>query len=131
MLKTLMLVSGAIEIVFGASALIVPLMVVEAVGGAGAGTPTLALIRLLGAATFGLGLAALLARNHLDTTGGLAAAYGLGLYNVLGARCARVCRSERRRCWPVGRGLAPHRNWCALHLCPCPPHMSVFGTSQQ
>ena len=27
----------------------------------------------------------LVGRNHLETQGGLAAAYGLGLYNVLGA----------------------------------------------
>jgi hypothetical protein len=85
MLKPLMFVSGWVEIVFGVSALIVPLLVIEAVGGTGAGAATLALIRLLGAATLGLGVAALLARNHLDGAAGLAAAYGLGLYNVLGA----------------------------------------------
>ncbi len=33
----------------------------------------------------GLAVAALLARNDLDSKGGLAAAYGLGLYNVLAA----------------------------------------------
>ena len=85
MLKPLMFVSGWVEIVFGVSALIVPLLVIEAVGGTGAGAATLALIRLLGVATLGLGVAALLARNHLDGAAGLAAAYGLGLYNVLGA----------------------------------------------
>jgi hypothetical protein len=85
MLRTLMLVSGTIEVVFGVSVLVAPLMVVEGVGGTGAAVPTLALIRLLGAATLGLGLAALMARNHLETVGGLAAAYGLGLYNVIGA----------------------------------------------
>ena len=85
MLKPLMFVSGWVEIVFGVSAFIVPLLVIEAVGGTGAGAATLALIRLLGAATLGLGVAALLARNHLDGAAGLAAAYGLGLYNVLGA----------------------------------------------
>jgi hypothetical protein len=37
----------------------------------------------LGAATLGIGIAALLARDHVDTKGGLAAAYGLALYNVL------------------------------------------------
>jgi hypothetical protein len=84
LLKPLMLVSGLVEIVFGLSALVTPLMVIEAVGGTG-DTPTLALIRLLGAATFGLGVGALVARNHLDTAGGMAAAYGLGLYNVLAA----------------------------------------------
>ena len=85
MLKALMLVSGWIEVLFGLSALFAPLPVVEAVGGLGADTPTLTLIRLLGAATLGLGVGALIGRNHLETQGGLAAAYGLGLYNVLGA----------------------------------------------
>ena len=85
MLKLLMLVSGWIEILFGVSALCVPLMVVEAVGGTAAGATTLTLIRMLGAATFGLGVGALVGRNHLETQGGLAAAYGLGLYNVIGA----------------------------------------------
>ena len=85
MLKPLTFVSGWVEIVFGVSVLIVPLLVIEAVGGTGAGAATLALIRLLGAATLGLGVAALLARNHLGGGAGLAAAYGLGLYNVLGA----------------------------------------------
>lgn len=80
-----MIVSGWIEVVFGVAALIVPLMVIEALGGTGAEAATLALIRLLGAATWGLGVAALLARNHLDGAAGLAAAYGLGLYNLLGA----------------------------------------------
>jgi len=84
MLKPLMFVSGWVEIVFGVSVLIVPLLVIEAVGGTGAGAATLALIRLLGAATLGLGVAAVLARNHLGGGAGLAAAYGLGLYNVLG-----------------------------------------------
>jgi hypothetical protein len=85
MLRPLMIVSGCVEIVFGIAALIVPTMLIEAVGGETADVPTLALMRLLGSATFGLGVAALLARNHLDTAGGLAAAYGLGLYNVLAA----------------------------------------------
>ena len=85
MLKPLMILSGWVEVVFGVSALIAPLVVIEALGGTGAEAVTLALIRLLGAATLGLGVAALLARNHLDGAAGLAAAYGLGLYNVLGA----------------------------------------------
>lgn len=85
MLKPLMLVSGWIEVLFGFSALFIPLMVVEAVGGTGAGTQALTLIRLLGAATLGVGVGALVGRNHLDTQGGLATAYGLGLYNVLAA----------------------------------------------
>jgi hypothetical protein len=93
-----MFVSGWVEIVFGVSVLIVPLLVIEAVGGTGAGAATLALIRLLGAATLGLGVAALLARNHLDGGAGLAAAYGLGLYNVLGLAFFYSPRSQ-----PVAR----------------------------
>jgi hypothetical protein len=85
MLKPLMLVSGVIEVLFGLSALVAPLVVVEAVGGSSGDIPTLALIRLLGAATLGLGVGALIGRTHLDTVGGMAAAYGLGLYNVLAA----------------------------------------------
>ena len=85
MLKLMMTVSGWIEIAFGISALAVPLMVVEAVGGTDADMPTLALVRLAGAATLALGVAALAARDHLDVAGGLAAAYGLGLYNVVAA----------------------------------------------
>ncbi len=84
MLKLMMIVSGLVEVVFGLSALAAPAMVLEAVVASGGDTPTLALIRLLGAATLGLGVAVLYARNHLDTAGGLAAAYGLGLYNVVG-----------------------------------------------
>lgn len=85
MLRTLMLVSGWIEVLFGLSALFASMPVVEAVGGPGADTSTLTLIRLLGAATLGLGVGALVGRSHLETQGGLAAAYGLGLYNVFGA----------------------------------------------
>jgi len=87
MLKLLMLVSGWIEVLFGVSALLAPLSVIEAVGGRGATVqmPTLALVSLLGAATLGLGVGALFGRNHLETPGGLGAAYGLGLYNVVGA----------------------------------------------
>jgi hypothetical protein len=85
MLRALMLVSGIIETVFGVVAALGPDAVIEAVGGSGdVPTPTLTLVSLLGAATFGLGVAALVGRNYLDTAGGRAAAYGLGLYNVIG-----------------------------------------------
>jgi hypothetical protein len=85
MLKGLMLVSGWIEVLFGLSALFGPMLVAEAVGATATGAAALTLVRLLGAATFGLGVAALVGCNHLETHGGLAAAYGLGLYNVIGA----------------------------------------------
>ncbi|ODR96126.1 hypothetical protein AUC69_15240 [Methyloceanibacter superfactus] len=86
MLKLLMLISGWIEVLFGAWALVAPLSVIEMAGGKGGGvqTPTLALVSLLGAATLGLGVGALIGRNHLETQGGLAAAYGLGTYNIVG-----------------------------------------------
>ena len=84
MLRWLMIVSGGFEALFGLSAL---LATTALVGGLGTGTDASVLFfaRVLGAATLGLGIAALLARNELRSTGGLAAAYGLGLYNVLAA----------------------------------------------
>jgi hypothetical protein len=84
-LRLLMLVSGGVEIAFGASALIAPLLVMGVLLGTGPDPSGVALARLLGAATLALGLAAILARNAVETEGGLAAAYGLTLYNVLAA----------------------------------------------
>ena len=89
----LVLVSGCIEVLFGVTAILMPAMVVEGVGGASADTATLSLIRLLGVATFGLGVGALLGRNWAAATGDHAMAYGLGsyaaislaLYNILAA----------------------------------------------
>jgi hypothetical protein len=43
------------------------------------------LARVFGAATLALGIAALLGRDQVRTTGGFAIAYGLTLYNVLAA----------------------------------------------
>ncbi len=84
MLRLLMIVSGGFEAAFGASALIAPDMLIGALG-AEADASSVFLSRVLGAATLGLGIAALLARNELGSRGGLAAAYGLALYNVLAA----------------------------------------------
>jgi hypothetical protein len=84
MLRLLMIVSGALEALFGLSALIAPDMLVASLG-TEPNAASIFLARILGAATLGLGTAALLARNNLDGKGGLAAAYGLGLYNVLAA----------------------------------------------
>ncbi|RPI38907.1 MAG: hypothetical protein EHM67_10700 [Hyphomicrobiaceae bacterium] len=83
MLRLLMVVSGAFEALFGLSALIAPDMLVASLGTEP--NASIFLARILGAATLGLGTAALLAHNNLDGKGGLAAAYGLGLYNVLAA----------------------------------------------
>jgi hypothetical protein len=84
MLRLLMTVSGAFEALFGLWALIAPDMLVGSLG-TEPNTTSVFLARIVGAATLGLGAAALLARNDLDSKGGLAAAYGLGLYNVLAA----------------------------------------------
>jgi len=82
MLRLLMIVSGAFEALFGLSALFAPGQLIAALGtDSNAGAMFLA--RILGAATLGIGVAALLARDQTDTVGGLAAAYGLALYNVL------------------------------------------------
>lgn len=84
MLRLLMIVSGTFEALFGLSALIAPDMLVGSLG-TDPNAASFFLARILGAATLGLGTAALLARNDLNSKGGLAAAYGLGLYNVLAA----------------------------------------------
>ena len=84
MLRLLMIVSGAFEALFGLSVLIAPDMLIGSLG-TEPDASSVFLARILGAATLGLGAAALLARNELDSKGGLAAAYGLGLYNVLAA----------------------------------------------
>lgn len=84
MLRLLMIGSGTLEVLFGLSALIAPDMLVASLG-TEPNAASIFLARILGAATLGLGTAALLARNNLDGKGGLAAAYGLGLYNVLAA----------------------------------------------
>ena len=84
MLRLLMIVSGAFEALFGIAAILATSMVVDALG-TDADPAAIFFARVLGAATLGIGIAALLARNELQTHGGLAAAYGLTLYNVLAA----------------------------------------------
>jgi hypothetical protein len=84
MLRLLMIVSGAFEALFGLSALIAPDMLIGSLG-TEPNAASIFLVRILGAATLGLGVAALFARDELASIGGLAAAYGLGLYNVLAA----------------------------------------------
>jgi hypothetical protein len=84
MLRLLMIVSGGFEALFGASAILATPMLIGVLG-TGADTSAIFFARVLGAATLGIGIAALLARNALKSEGGLAAAYGLALYNVLAA----------------------------------------------
>ena len=86
MLRLLTIVSGAFEALFGVAAMLATSMVTDALGtGTGADPAAVFFARVLGAATLGIGIAALLARNELQTHGGLAAACGLTLYNVLAA----------------------------------------------
>jgi hypothetical protein len=82
MLRALMLVSGAFEALFGLSALLAPAILIGALG-TDSNDGAIFLARILGAATLGLGVGALFAREHVESKGGLAAAYGLALYNVL------------------------------------------------
>ena len=82
MLRLLTIVSGAFEALFGVAAMLATSMVTDALG-TGA-DPPIFFARVLGAATLRIGVAALLARNELPH-GGLAAAFGLTLYNVLAA----------------------------------------------
>jgi hypothetical protein len=84
MLRYLMILSGGFEALFGISALLATSMLMQALG-TGGDTASVFFARVLGAATLGLGIAAVLARNDLDSAGGLAAAYGLALYNVIAA----------------------------------------------
>src|SRR3972149_3702184 len=84
MLRLLMVISGAFEVVFRASAILATPMLIGALG-TEAGASAVFFARVLGAATVALGVAALLARDQLETKGGLAAAYGLTLYNMLAA----------------------------------------------
>jgi hypothetical protein len=79
-----MIVSGGFEALFGLSALVAPNVLLSVLG-TEATVAAMFLARVFGAATLGLGIAALLARDQLETAGGLAIAYGLALYNVLAA----------------------------------------------
>jgi hypothetical protein len=84
MLRLLLIVSGGFEALFGLSALLAPDLLIGSLGSE-PNAATIFLARVFGAATLGLGIAALLARDQAGTRGGLAVAYGLGLYNVLAA----------------------------------------------
>jgi hypothetical protein len=84
MLRLLMIVSGTFEALFGVTAILATTSVTDALG-TGSDPAALFFARVLGAAAFGLGVAVLLARNELQTHGGLAAALGLTLYNLLAA----------------------------------------------
>lgn len=85
MLKTLMIVSGTVETLFGLVLLVTPNLVAGQFFESGATADEQFLARGFGSALLALGGAALLARNHLTTPGGLPVVYGLTAYNLLGA----------------------------------------------
>jgi hypothetical protein len=94
MLRLLMIVSGTFEALFGIAAILATTSVTDTLG-TGADPAALFFARVLGAAALGLGIAALLARNELQTHGGLAAALGLTLYNLLAACIILWTAAER------------------------------------
>ncbi len=89
----LVLASGWIEVLFGASAMLAPSMVVASIGGSGLDGPAMVMVRVLEVAIFAIGVGALLGRNWSAATDGQKTAYGLGsyaaislaLYNVIAA----------------------------------------------
>jgi hypothetical protein len=84
-LKLLLTLSGGLEALMGALALIFPALVTEVLLGGPADALALALARLLGAGIFALGLACLRARDDVGSPAGLAASIGMASYNVLAA----------------------------------------------
>jgi hypothetical protein len=84
MLRLLMIVSGGFEAAFGLSALLAPSLLIGSLGTEPDAAP-LFLARVFGAATLGLGSAALLARDQWRPRAALAIACGLALYNLLAA----------------------------------------------
>lgn len=85
MIRTLMIVSGAVEALVGLMCLVAAVAAIELLFGGEASQAAQFMTRLFGAAALALGVAALLARNHLKTPGGLPIVYGLTAYNLLGA----------------------------------------------
>ena len=85
MIRTLMIVSGVGEALVGLLCLVAAVAAIEILFGADATQAAQFMTRLFGVAALGLGIAALLARNHLKTPGGLPIVYGLTAYNLLGA----------------------------------------------
>lgn len=82
-LKLLLTLSGGLEALTGALALIGPAMVIGLLLGRPPDEVVLVLARLLGAGIFALGLACLKARDDIGSPAGLAVVYAITSYNVL------------------------------------------------
>src|SRR5262245_49119570 len=78
LLKHLLTLSGGLETLVGALALIFPSLVIE-------DPRALVLARLFGAGMFALGLACLMARKAVRSPAGLAVTYAITSYNILAA----------------------------------------------
>jgi hypothetical protein len=84
-LRLLLTLAGALEILAGFTALIIPAPVVSLLLGRSMDPMSSVLARLFGAGVFGLGLACLKARYDVASPAGLAVSLGITAYNVLAA----------------------------------------------
>lgn len=84
-LRVLLTLSGGLEVVVGALALISPTIVIDVLLGGPADAGTIVLARLFGAGVFALGLACLKARDDVGSAAGLAVSLGITSYNILAA----------------------------------------------
>jgi hypothetical protein len=84
-LKLLLTLAGALEILAGLAALMIPAPVVSLLLGAPMDPIASVMARLFGAGVFALGLACLKARDHAGTPAGLAVSLGITAYNFLAA----------------------------------------------
>ena len=84
-LQLLLIIFGALEILVGVLALIVPTTVVAVLLGVPMDPIASVLTRLFGAGVFALGLACMKARSDVASPAGLAVSLGMTSYNVLAA----------------------------------------------
>ena len=84
-LTLLLTISGGLETLVGAMALILPASVIEMLLGTLIDPRALVLTRLFGAGIFALGLACLMARKAFRSPAGLAVTYAITSYNILAA----------------------------------------------
>ena len=82
-LRSLLALSGGLEILVGLLALISPASAVSFLLGGPMDSPVIVLTRLFGAGVFALGLACLKARHHAASSAGLAVSVGITSYNIL------------------------------------------------
>jgi len=115
MTSWLVLISGWIEVLFGASAILAPSLVVAGVGGSDLDGPAMALVRLLGVATFAVGVGALLGRNWSMATDGQATAYGLGSYAAISLALYNILAAPTLLIGAIGTGSAGLWAGGALH----------------